>query len=460
MRALLAGLLAGLALGTQAAERPEDFAYAAALSSQAPGALRRVELPAWVYMGVTRADLGDVRVFNGDGEVVPHALMPRPTPSTSTEPGSALPYFPIRSAAGAAPEAIDIRVQRTAGGTITHVEARRGITGATLSLTGYLIDASALKAPVASLELAFREPASGYSVTVRVEGSDDLAHWSTLAAGAPVMALQFGGERLERRVVEMAQARSKYLRLTWPPGQPALELIAVQARAASVVVEPARAWRAVAGAAVVGRDGEFEFDLQGRFPVDRLRVALPQDNTLVSAQLLSRTDLQADWRYAASGVLYRLRQEAEPVISPALSIGVNHDRYWLLRVDRKGGGVGRGVVQLEVGWLPQTLVFVARGNGPFQLAYGNARAQPSAYPIESLVPGFRTDAELHADVATAGEQRIVAGPAALRRQHDYRTWALWAVLFLGVALLAWMAWRLGRQVGAGSSTEHQSRPDL
>jgi hypothetical protein len=249
-------------------------------------------------------------------------------------------------------------------------------------------------------------------------------------------------------MVELAAARSKYLRLTWPPGQPALELTAVQARPASITVEPARAWRTVAGTPVAGREGEFEFDLEGRFPVDRLRVALPQDNTVAAAQLFSRADPNADWRPAASGVLYRLRQGLEPVDSPAFSIPVNHDRYWLLRVDQKGGGVGRGVVQLGAGWLPQTLVFAARGNGPFQLACGNIRAQPSAYPIESLVPGFRTEAELQADVATAGERRTVAGAAALRRQHDYRTWSLWAVLFLGVALLGWMAWRLGRQVGA------------
>jgi hypothetical protein len=447
MRSLLAGLCVGLALCANAAERPEDFAYGITLDPATAGPLRRVELPPPVYVGVTRADLGDVRVFNAQGEVVPHAWMPRPAPATSPEPGTALPHFPLRSAVGAAPEAIDIKVQRAASGAITRVEATRGTRAAALVLTGYLIDASGFKARIASLELAFREPASGFSGTVRVEGSDDLRQWSTLAVGAPVVALQLGGERLERKLVELAPTRTKYLRLTWPAGQPALELTAVRARPADVVVEPARARRTVAGTPMADRDGEFVFDLEGQFPVDRLQVELPQDNTVVYAQFLSRRDPQADWRPAASGVVYRLRQDSQAVTSPALAIGVNRDRYWLLRVDQKGGGVGRGVVRITAGWVPHTLVFVARGNGPFQLAYGNARAQPSAYPIESLVPGFRTDAELEADVATAGAQRTVAGTAALRPQHDYRTWSLWAALISGVALLAWMAWRLGKQVG-------------
>jgi hypothetical protein len=94
---------------------------------------------------------------------------------------------------------------------------------------------------------------------------------------------------------------------------------------------------------------------------------------------------------------------------------------------------------------------VARGNGPFQLAYGSARALPTAYPIESLVPGFRSDAPLQASDARAIEQYNLGGTRALRPGPDYRTWTLWGVLFLGVLLLAWMAWRLARQLGAAPS---------
>jgi hypothetical protein len=93
-------------------------------------------------------------------------------------------------------------------------------------------------------------------------------------------------------------------------------------------------------------------------------------------------------------------------------------------------------------------MFVARGRGPFQLAYGSARAQPSAYAIESLVPGYRTDSELHASPARPGEQGTLAGPMALQPPRDYKVWAFWGVLILGVALLAWMAWRLAGQLKA------------
>jgi hypothetical protein len=449
VKSLVATILYGLALTAAAAERPDDFAYASPLESDGTLPLRRVDLPAWLYQGVFRADLGDVRVFNGDGELVPHALLPRPAPTTSTAPETSLPYFPIKAAAGSALDTLDVKIERTPGGTITRVVAARPGKNANQVMSAYLVDASRFEQPIAALDLDVREPHDGFTGSVRVESSDDLAHWSTLVPQAPVVMLQFAGQRLERKQVEFSAARCKYLRLSWPMGQPPLDLIAVRARPGSVIVEPPRAWHAVT--ATPARQGEFEFDLGGQFPLDRLRVELPQDNTVVLAQLLSTRDPTGEWHPVTSAVLYRLRQGDQTVTNPDLATSISHDRYWLLRVDQKGGGIGRGTVTLHAGWVPQTLVFVARGNGPFQLAYGSARALPTAFPIESLVPGFRSDLPLQASTARALEQRTLKGAAALRPARDVRAWTLWGVLILGVLLLAWMAWRLARQLASTTS---------
>ena len=52
-----------------AAERPTDFAYGMAIAADGAQALHEIEIPAAVYRAVTRADLGAVRVLNGQGEV-------------------------------------------------------------------------------------------------------------------------------------------------------------------------------------------------------------------------------------------------------------------------------------------------------------------------------------------------------------------------------------------------------
>jgi hypothetical protein len=98
------------------AERPADYAFGIPLEADGKEALYDVTLPVAVYRGVVRADLGDLRVFNGAGEVVPYALRPRRMTDTETAPPVALTLFPLKAEEGAALDAISIRVRRSAGG--------------------------------------------------------------------------------------------------------------------------------------------------------------------------------------------------------------------------------------------------------------------------------------------------------------------------------------------------------
>ena len=78
--ALLLILLLALARPADAAApAPEDFASGLDLPGAADGGAYSVALPLAVYEQLTRADLADLRVFNGPGEVVAHALR-RPDP--------------------------------------------------------------------------------------------------------------------------------------------------------------------------------------------------------------------------------------------------------------------------------------------------------------------------------------------------------------------------------------------
>jgi hypothetical protein len=72
--------------------------------------------------------------------------------------------------------------------------------------------------------------------------------------------------------------------------------------------------------------------------------------------------------------------------------------------------------------------------------------QPASYPIDTVVPGWRTDKQPALAQARTLPERLLAGPAALRHQLDYKVWGLWSVLIVGVLLLGWMAWRLSKQM--------------
>ena len=453
--------LALISVAAAAAEKLPDFAWSLAIEADGSTDSYQFDLPAAVYRGITRRDAGDLRVFNAAGEVVPHAFQHQTSAEAPKPQPRALTPFALKGLASKGIDGLHVRVTRSGGKTVFQLDEGGG-GNAPAPVLGYLVDVTAIEQPIQALELAVDAPAD-YAGKLRVEASMDLARWDTVAAGAPLLSLQHAGAKLEQRRVEFAPRKTKYLRLSWTGLPPEARLSNVLAETSVSPVAVARQWESVAGVAVPDKPGEYAFDLLGHFPVDRLRLGLPQQNTLAQVEILSRNRASDPWRYVSRAVVYRLRREGAEILSPEIGIATNPDRYWLLRVDQKGGGLGAGEPQLFAGWVPHRLVFVARGGAPFTLAYGNREATPSNHALETLVRGYDPkpgesglEQVKMTQVAAVAPTRMKSPelqlPAALggtvisRDATEIKKMILWSALVAAVLLLVWMAWRLLRQM--------------
>jgi len=445
-----------------AAEKPANYAFGIPLEATGSEAFYDVTLPPAVYRGVARGDLSDVRVFNGAGEIVPHAWRPRRTVTADAPAPVALTLFPLKAPAGASLDSMSIKVRRSAGGAVSVDVQSAGFGAAAAHTTvGYFVDISNEERALRTIEFDWKQVQDGFAGKLRIDASDDLASWRTLVAGAPMVSLEVAGQRLQQKRVELPQQKSKYLRIAWvaDAGARAIpELTSASAELAEKFIEAPREWMKVE--AVKGeKPGEYVFDTRGRFPVDRLRIDLPDANTIVQVELLARNRAEEPWRSVTRGVVYRLRQTSGEIVSPELSSAPASERYWLLRVDQRGGGLGGGMPALNIGWAPHQLVFAARGAPPFQMTYGNRDAKAAAYAIETLLPGYRDDAGTKVRAAKTGTQKVnvsatgmqaqkeLGGEARLADATDWKRWSLWGALGLGVLILGAMAWRLMKQLG-------------
>jgi uncharacterized protein DUF3999 len=453
----LALITVALALAAPAAERPGDFGYTASISPEAAASHYRLTLPAETYRGAARRDLGDVRIFNAAGEPVPFAFAPRDAPPTRATVQS-VRIFPLYGDEAKGLEGTTVRVERSARGSVLSASVTDRAAPARRRLVGYLLDPGETKLHKDALVLDW-DAAEGFSGHAQVEGTDDFKQWHSVATGAPILALQHDGASLERSRVELGGSRARYLRLALTGVPRGFVLKAVRLELRSEAPQPPRVWLALAG--VAGKaSGEWLFDTGGHFPVDRVRLQLPELNTVAQVQLLTRERVDDRWRPAASGIAYRLAGDPGDVVSPELRANSNSDRYWMLRVDQKGGGLGTGEVRLEIGWLPHELVFAARGAPPFTLAYGNDKATPGAAPLAVVLPQRPDGSTPSALAATVGaiaaraETSFAAQPLRFVReiteQRDVRKWLLWGALVAGVLVLAWMAMRLLRELGKPS----------
>ena len=436
--------LLGVNLSAAAAESPEDFAFAVAIEGLGADALYRVAIPQIAYESAAFADLRDLRVFNGAGELVPHAF--RPVERTvEKQPAVALPIFPLRGPRDARSEDLDLSFDKSGDKVSVRLKSR-GAKPGQQALLGYLIDASALKTPLLRIDVDWGTAGVDRFVSARLEAGDDLKYWTTLTADAPLGALSHAGQRIERKAIEMRPHQAKYLRLMWTDPAQAIVLNGIAGLPPEKSALPDRLWKEVAVTPVPGKPGDYEFDLGGRFPLDRLSFGLPQENTVVPVRMFSRARPEDKWMPVTRTVLYRLKQNGRDLASPDVSIGMNSHRYWMLSVEAASGGIGAGTLVARAGWTPREIVFTARGAGPFRLAFGNAKAQAGSLGIETLVPGWRTDQEPQMTVASTGSAQRLAGASAARERIDVKKWGLWAALLAGVAVLAWMAWRLSKQM--------------
>jgi len=456
MRSSIAALL--LVPTLAAAEQPRDFAFGIPLQISGQDALQQVELPRAVYEGVVRADLSDLRVFNGAGEVVAHAFRPRVTATREKPRPVPVALFAIRTDAPTGVEGVELRLEQRGARTVVDLRTREGRPARGGKLVGYLADARAVGKPIRAITLELPAGAEQVFTRVTLEASDDLRQWTSLASGAPVVRLVSGGSRLEQLRIEVPARRAKYLRVSWPGRSGALELAGLAVEPGDSAVAAPRQWKPVTGSPAKSKPGEYDFDLGGQFPVDRLRVTLPEQNTVASIELLARAKTADPWRHVTTATVYRLVRDGDELTNADIEVGATPDRYWLARVDPRGGGIGGGPLELGAGWVPHRLVFASRGAGPFQLAYGRRDAKSAAFPIATLVPGYKGEEELELGRAETapriaiGVARVAADPQPLggdtvrRDRVDWKRWTLWASLVLGVAVLGWMALRLGRQM--------------
>jgi hypothetical protein len=196
------------------------------------------------------------------------------------------------------------------------------------------------------------------------------------------------------------------------------------------------------------KPNEYSFDLGGPFPVVRLQLALKERNTLIKAKVSSSSNADGPFETRHEGIFYRLDGET-PLANSAVSLpGPVRARYWQLVVDGRGGGVGSVAPDFAPAYLPDEVVWVARGEAPYTLAYGNSLAQRSSFEATDLLAKG-----VSAPIATTGDERELGGPSRLTAKPaaeplDWKRASLWAVLSAAALVLIVLSVRLARRAGA------------
>jgi hypothetical protein len=437
---------------------PTDFARGADIQADG-GSIFQLLVPDDVYATVIRADLGDVRVLNAEGDVVPHTLRRAAPPDTPNAEWRAVASFPMSDVQASAAGRTQVKVD--ASGAVLEVTTDT-VRRAT---TAYLVDVSAIDDPLTRLALSWDAPAGvTFLARVNIQGSNDLDTWRTLVSSAAVAQLQRDAHTLTQSEIELPQTgeRARYLRISWPKELSAVTLTSVRVRPRATAAQVEIRWRTLT-ADHVEPSGAAVYDAQGLFPVEYIDLDFADAADVVSVTVRSRPALSAPglpqrlgdvapWQIRHTGLFYSLQEANGAIRSAPARIASAADRFWSL--ERAGGAawtVARAP-RLKIGWHPHELVFVAQGPAPYMLVYGSARVQSADAPVDALL-GSLDEAERARQVrrASLGASRSLGGADALTPPPPLRRAVLWTILVAAVALLAWLAIRTFRDTNTPDS---------
>jgi hypothetical protein len=442
MKRFLTGLLLASFALSALADAPDDYQNHMQLLPQHEGGQHRLVLPTEVYLHAEQPTLADLRLFNGSHESLPFAFSSEPAEPIPKPAQQTLNWFAL-SDADTRSEDVYLSVRLQPDGTLT---ASRNQPPTNSALTKrYLIDASQLKQPAQALEIN-AEDMQGALHHLTVEGSNDLKNWHTLADHAPWLDMHSDSGQLALKRIEFPPAYSKYLRLIWNDSPAFIKQVIVETAAENTPKQYLKHVLNVAQRQAASSD--YEFALPPAICLEQLRLILPQPDSIATVSLFSRRAEHDSWSPVSPATFYRINRDNTEIVSPAHALRGFRARYWRIHLDRYSSALPASL-QLEIGWRPHQVVFLASGSGPYTLAFGNAKAKSASYPLSTLLPGYHAGDELRLPLATTG---AFAGLPAKEPSFagkflelEWRPLILWVILIAGVTLLGWMAWNIRKE---------------
>ncbi|MFJ2367489.1 DUF3999 domain-containing protein [Pseudomonas sp. NPDC087697] len=436
-----------VALSAVAQETPADFTTQVPLSLSGEGPWYRLELPLAVQLNARQTDLSDVRVFNAAGEAQAYSLAREQAQSRENLVLNDVKWFPLYDSASAREAVPSVRISSNANGTLVDVQPSSQLEAGEEVLRGWLLDASAIKAPLQQLILDWTSERDGFQ-RFSIEASDDLQHWQPWGEGQ-VARLSFADERVEQHEVNLPGQSTRYLRLLWktPQAAPVLTSVQLQSASSSYLPQPLVWSEPLAGSST--KAGEYTWQLPMGLSVERLQVELSQANSLAPVTLSGRRESSLPWQTLSSGLLYRLTQNGQDVVQNQLQVPGQVVQQLKLTVDERGGGLGAQAPTVRYAVRSTQVVFLARGAGPYTLALGSATVKAASLPLSTLIPDYSPKR-----LATLGQAKVDGGAVVtssltavtpITVGTNWKKIGLWAVLLLGVAGLAGMAFSLLRK---------------
>jgi len=467
-------LLSAQMVSADIAPKPQDFAFVATLSDGRQS-VRQFELPYSMLAGLARQDYGDMRIFNSQNQPVPFTVsQPEPQMQENTNHHD-LRFF--RLADKAAKHRGGLRIEFDDHGSRLSFNAANGGDN---EQTDYLIIENPHQAEkLQSIKLTWQQPSDAFSIKVKLESSDDLQNWQALNNSVTLYNLRHLDTVLTQDTLNIPGAvDAKYLRLSFQPsGKFTLKIEKISGEYRHTTTISHENWQTFQ--LYPGEEpGEWLFDTGSYAPLTKIAFEIPAAGLFYRGSLYSRDDTsrqpdpnkdqrrfnfkhdvkrvlhrdperqanaQDVWRYEGAIMQYRLLTEFGGIQSGPVSVPATKDRHWKLVLEQPATLLAQQVPVIKGAWRPVVVTFLAQGNPPYQLFFGNSDIKPANATLPPVLNANSSE-KVHLLEVRAVEKSIPATePEELLKtlgEWNWRKILLWLLLCSGVLIMGLMAYQL------------------
>lgn len=466
-------LLVAQMVSAEIIHEQQDFAFVATLSD-GKQSIRQFELPYPMLAGLARQDYGDMRIFNSQNQPVPFTVT-QPEPQTQQNTNRyELRFF--RLADKSAKRRSGLQIEFDDHGSHLSFNAVNG----NHEPANYLIVENTHQAEnLQSIKLTWRQPSDAFSIKVKLESSDNLQNWQALNDGTTLYNLKHLDTALIQDTLNLPDAvHAKYLRLSFQPSGSftlRIEKISGEYRHTTTIArENWQTFQLEPGE----KPDEWLFDTGSYAPLTKIDFEIPAAGLFYQGSLYSRDDTsrqpdpnrdqrrfnfkrdvkrvlhrdserqinaQDAWRYQGSVTQYRLLTAFGEIKSGPITVPATKDRRWKLVLDQPSSLLPPQIPVIKGAWRPVVVTFLAQGNPPYQLFFGN----PGVKATRSALPPLLNDnniEKVHLLKVRAVEKTAPATePEKLLKtlaELDWRKILLWLLLCSGVLVMGLMAYQL------------------
>lgn len=431
----------------------DDFAYIAETQTSMETPFYELEIPTVIYEGITRPDLGDLRVLNGDGHVVPHGLRATAMKRSQKTETKNVPFFPLYQQAGQTTADLHLNIKRNTQGEVINIHSRLPKDSKDNRLSGYLLDLREWNKPIQQITVNWKKTDNASFIRkLRISKSHNLERWRFLAAGKALVNMSYQNHQLIENTINLSSAKTNYLRLMFQDQKPGLEIESIEVTHTKSSQTKQQNWKDIS-IKPTKNAGEYSFTNNLKSLARQLDIKLPENNTVVRVQVLSRINPEQTWRYRGSTLLYRLSVNGTHLEKSKINLSTNRDTQWLIRFDQQGGGIGSGTPKVKLSWYPQQLVFVARGQPPYRVVWGSTHVKPVNINANQLLPNRTnhniTDENMISTALLLSDTMRPINKHVLQpkeKEINWQHWILWIVLVGAAVMLIWMAMRLMKKM--------------